>query len=193
MPRKSDVREQRTTPRAVRRRPDAIAWPSYGIGAGVLGTVVVLLVFLVIDLSNGLLLWTPARLGSALFTQQPLGGGPGGFDPWQHMALIVGYLAVHGAFFVGYAMIAAFYLMTAQRLPRSSLWLAAVTAAALFAVNEAMFLTFGILSEGARLLDDLGWGAVALANLLAAVAMAALLTRFSGSRAPRSPEYLPSP
>jgi hypothetical protein len=186
-------RTRERTPPEVRRRPDAIAWFSHGIGSGVLGTAVAMLVFLVVDLSNGRLFWTPARLGSALFTQQRLRGALGDFDPWAHAELIVGYLAVHGAFFVGFGAIAAFLLMTAERLPRSPARVVGLTTAALFAANEAMFVALGFLSPDARLLDDLGWGVVALANLLASAAMAVMLTRHSGERAPRRPEYLPSP
>jgi hypothetical protein len=152
--------------------PDEVAWPSYGFVSGVLGAAVVALVFLGIDLVSGRVLWTPAALGAMLFTGERL--APVGFDPGAHLALIAGYTAIHGAVFVGFGACASFFLMTAERLPRSTAALTALTGAALFVLFELTFLAQALLFEPV-LLREVGAGWVAAANACAAIAMAFFL------------------
>ena len=81
--------------------------------------------------------------------------------------------------------------MTTRRLPAPGIVFAA-TAAGLFAVFALQFYALAVLFTPG-LAQDLGWGRVAAANALAALAMAAFLTRFAGPRAPRAREDMPKP
>ncbi len=148
---------------------DAAPWVFYGSVAGVLGAALVALFFFVVDLREGAPLATPAALGSGLFRGQPLAAGA----PAEPI-LVLGYTAIHGGVFLAVGLTAAFALMGSTR--RRGAATAAGLAVAFFAFFELFFLGFAFLMQPG-LVGDLGAGRVALANLLAAVAMALYLLR----------------
>ena len=145
---------------------EIVGW-RYGAVAGLLGAAVVATLLLFVDLTAGRPLWTPAALGAALFAGERL--SPASFEPWQHMALIVGYTAVHGAIYLGFGSLVAFFLLTARRLPRTAA-LAALIAGILFVLFEVSFLVQAELFAPG-LADDLAAGWVGVANACAAAAM----------------------
>lgn len=150
---------------------ESVPWVVHGLVSGALGALVVAVFFLLFDLWNGRPFWTPAALGSALFLGEPLAAGAG-----APAVLVIGYTAVHGAVFAGLGLVSALLAATASRRPTSALAAAALKTALLFACFEAVFLGFEALfppGHPARL----GAGAVTVANLLAAAAMAVYLVR----------------
>jgi hypothetical protein len=150
-----------------------VAW-RHGIRAGLIGAAVVATLFLMVDLAAGRPLWTPALLGSVLFTGERLPAT--GFDPWARMELILGYTAVHGAVFVGYGACVSLFLATASKVPRQLGAQAAIVAATLFLLFELTFLAQAALFEPG-LTRELGTGWVATANACAAAAMGIFLAR----------------
>lgn len=145
---------------------EEIAWVQEGLLAGAAGAATVALFFLLIDVANGRALWTPFALGAALFRGTfPQAGTP--IEP----AMVAAYTVLHGAAFISVGLPAAFLMMTTSRLPRATpmrrmLWFAAF----LFAALSAIFIAFAALAPGVTAL--FGVGRIALANLLAAIAMA---------------------
>jgi hypothetical protein len=164
------------------RREDAAAedasfpWVVYGIEAGLLGAFVVAVFFLIVDLLAGRALWTPQVLGSALF----LGQLPADGSPVQPV-VVIGYTAIHVAVFVAFGVPAAFRLLAGQssHTPGGT----AVLAAVLFAGFELVFLSLAQLFVPG-LYGVLGAGRVALANALAAGAMAVFLAVRASRRVP---------
>jgi hypothetical protein len=153
--------------------PDAIPWVVSGLASGILGAASVALFFLLLDFRAGKPLWTPTTLGAALFRGEMLSSSAP-IEP----VLVAGYSAVHGLVFLGFGLIAAFYLTTmAQAL---SVRRAVVLGVALFLAFELSFVIFALLFER-QLLDELGAGWVALANALAAAVMAGFLARRDAS------------
>jgi hypothetical protein len=149
---------------------DSVPWLTTGIVAGLAGAAVIAVVFLILDLLAGRPLWTPFALGSAFF----LGEFPA-LDAAIVPALVAGYTVMHAGVFVAAGLLASFELMTGSRLPgatptRRSLLLAAL----LFVGLEAVFLLFASLMAP-QALELFGVGRVAIANGLAAVAMAAVI------------------
>lgn len=155
------------------------AWPATGIAAGVLGAAVVALFFLILDVLQGRPLWTPSALGSALLLGERLLP-----DAAWRPALVLAYTATHGAFFVSFGSIAAFVVLSAEKLPRSRVALGIVIASALFACFEVAFVIFALVFAPG-LVGELGAGQVAIANLLAAAAMSALLVAAATRREAR--------
>ena len=162
----SQVRLPRSEPPDPALPSEVIGW-HYGVRAGLLGAAVVALLLLGVDLAAGRPLWTPAVLGSALFTGERLAAA--GFAPQAHAALIAGYTAVHGALYVGFGALVTFFLVTARKPPRSGV-LVALLAGAFFVLFELAFLAQAALFAP-RLADDLAAGWVGVANACAAVAM----------------------
>ncbi len=91
---------------------------------------------------------------------------------------MAGYTFLHGLVFVAWGRFAAFLLGQVRKPPRSELAVVGILAAALFALFEITFTAMTMLFES-QLLGDLGSGAVAAANFLAAAAMAVYLARRS--------------
>lgn len=158
-------------------RSNAASWPARGIVAGVVGAAAVALLFLVVDVAEGQALRTPGALGSALFLGEPL---PPGADPAP--AIVVGYTVLHGVLFVSLGLIASYLLVGRRRGLAPSSGIAGVVM--LFAGLEVLFLAFaGLFSPG--LLAELGTGAIATANLVAAVAMSGALLHGFAAPPPR--------
>lgn len=135
-----------------------------GVVAGVIGAVTVAVWFLVIDLLAGRALFTPAALGSAFFL-----GARGVAEVEITFAVIAGYTALHVAAFAIAGLVVAALVVQAEREPRIFLGLVL-----LFVTFQAMFV--GLLTIAAAwILDTLGWGSVAIGNLLATIAMGAYL------------------
>lgn len=137
-----------------------------GLIAGTIGAVTVALWFLVIDIAQGRILFTPAALGSALFLQagsvEAVNTSPG---------IIVGYTLVHLASFVLVGLLAAAIFQRADREPPVLLG-----AVLLFVTLEAFFI--GLIAIVASwMLDIIPWWTIAIANLVAGIAMGVYLWR----------------
>ncbi len=131
-----------------------------GIVTGLIGAAVVAGWFFVFDLLRGQLFFTPAALGSALFL-----GSASVADVSIEAATVIGYTVLHVLAFVITGFIAAGIVTAADETP--PLILGAVM---FFAVFEAFFM--GLLAMLAEfLLGSLAWWAIAVGNLIAAVAM----------------------
>ena len=128
--------------------------------SGVIGAAVVAVWFFLIDFGLGRPFFTPAALGSALFRGVTEVG-----QVSVDFATVAGYSVFHvGAFVLVGALASAIVTVAEKRPP---LVLGAVL---LFVVFEALFM--GYLAMGVEfLLGALQWWAVAIGNLLAAVAM----------------------
>jgi len=134
-------------------------WAWRGAVAGATGAAAVALFFLAIDWMAGRPLWTPTALGSQLLLGETH-AADAGFDP----ILVIAYTLVHGLVFVGLGLVAA---IEAERLRQEG-------ATAIFLAVEVFFLgVTGVFAPG--LVATVGAGEVALANALAAAAMAATL------------------
>lgn len=160
---------------------DSVPWVITGIASGVVGAAVVALLFLLVDLIAGQPFATPNTLGSVLFQ----GKIPTTVEP----ALVVGYTGIHGLVFVGFGLISALLLMSADRAPSALRGVG--LAVALFLAFEICFLAFAALFEPG-LVGELGAGWVALANALAALAMSLFIVgrdasarRAAGANSPR--------
>lgn len=150
----------------------ARSWFALGYVSGILGALVVAVFFFLVDLVEGTPLWTPTALGSALFRGEALPEQAA----WQP-GLVLGYTLLHGAVFMAWGALAAF-LLTLVPLPRSGVAVGAIASGALFVLFEVNFLVLARLFEP-RLLESLGAGRIALANLLAAGTMGLYLTKLS--------------
>jgi hypothetical protein len=139
------------------------AWP-HGVAAGLIGALVISLVFLVIDIADGRPLYTPNALGAALFRGESLAP-----EARIEIALVLGYTAVHGAVFIAVGLMAALSLLEGARRQANPLVGAAIAAAVLFAGFEILFEIFGQLFTPAE--GRLGGSRAAFANALAALAM----------------------
>jgi hypothetical protein len=158
-------------PRAISRITDGDAerlpWVSQGIQAGLLGASLVALFFLVVDVLAGRPLWTPFALGAALFRGElPAPGTP------VELMLVVAYTGIHATVFIGFGVPAAFQMLA--RATSAHPLRAGLLAILLFVGFEVVFLSLGELFAPG-LTGMLGAGRVALANVLAAGAMAAFL------------------
>lgn len=131
-----------------------------GLIAGLIGALAVAAWFLVIDVVRGQLLFTPAALGSALFT-----GARGVNEVEITAATVIGYTILHFTAFIAAGCLASALATAAEREPPVLLG-----AALLFFVLETLFL--GLLAIMASwLLDALNWWSVVAANVIAAVTM----------------------
>jgi hypothetical protein len=149
----------------------AFSWYADGVISGAFGAAAVALFFLIVDLVGGHPLFTPNALGTSLFLGQAVTP-----DSPIVPVLVVGYTAVHVGFFVGFGVIAAFEVLSRRRIPPTDAGTLLLTAA-LFVAFEISFLAMAQLFAP-HLTGVLGVGRVALANAVAAFAMAKyLLTR----------------
>ena len=153
---------------AAEAEAESLPWVREGIAAGLLGASLIALFFLVVDLLAGRPLWTPFALGAALFR----GALPPPGDPIEPM-LVLAYTALHGTIFIGFGVPAAFQMLARARAAGGRLR-TGLLGVVLFAGFEAVFLALGELFAPG-LTGMLGAGRVALANALAAAAMAAYL------------------
>lgn len=143
----------------------------HGAVAGVIGAVVVAVVYLVMDAAVGRPLYTPNALGAAVFRGDSLG-----LDAPIEAALVLGYTLLHGGVFVGFGLLTSFVFLEAMsrlRAAGTGLAEAAIAAAALFAAFEVLFEIFGWLFVPGQ--GQLGGTRAVIANALAAIAMASYL------------------
>lgn len=148
---------------------DAIPFVSEGVLAGGVGAGMVASFFLVVDALTRGAFFTPNALGSRFFLGEwPAEGAS--IEP----VLVVGYTSIHLAVFAMVGVVAAFVLAGRLQAHAGRGRLVAALAAALFLFFEATFVVYSLLmAPGA--LELFGIGRVAVANLLAAIAMAFLL------------------
>ncbi|MGH7466856.1 MAG: hypothetical protein ACRENP_02620 [Longimicrobiales bacterium] len=131
-----------------------------GLIAGVVGAVVVAAWFLVIDLVQGRVLFTPAALGSAVFL-----GARSAADIQVNVPMVLAYTGIHLAAFLGTGFIASALISEAEKDPPMLLGLVL-----LFVTFEVLF--FGLIAIMASwLLDSIRWWTILVANLVAAFAM----------------------
>lgn len=136
------------------------------LASGLLAAGAVALWFLVIDLVQGQLFFTPAALGSAL-----LQGARGVGEVDISAATVIGYTMVHLAGFMTVGFIAAPLVTRAEKYPPILLGLIL-----LFVTLEVFF--FGLLAIVALwLLDAISWVEILVGNLIAAFAMGAYFWR----------------
>jgi hypothetical protein len=131
-----------------------------GLIAGLIGAGVVAVWFLVIDLIQGRMLFTPAALGSAVFA-----GARGAAEVQVSAPMILAYTLIHVAAFLGTGFVASALISEAEKDPPMLLGLVL-----LFVTIEVLF--FGLIAIMAGwLLDSIKWWTVLVANLIAAGAM----------------------
>ncbi len=133
-----------------------------GITVGLVGASAVALWFLIVDAAQGQALLTPSALGGLL-----LAGETGAAAMGVNMTWVVGYTLVHFGVFIGLGILLAAVAATGDETPPLVLgtFLAFVTFEA---------LVMGVVALLSQFLPH-AWWTVAGANLLAAVAMGALL------------------
>ena len=137
-----------------------------GLIAGLIGACAVALWFLVIDLTRGRVLFTPAALGSAIFL-----GARNPDEIQVTAAMVLGYTVLHvGAFLVA-GFVASALISEAEKDPPMVLGLVL-----LFVTFEVLF--FGLIAIMASwLLGSIRWWTILVANLIAAGAMGLYLWR----------------
>lgn len=138
-----------------------------GVVAGLIGAAVVAFWFLIVDLVQGRIFFTPAAIGSAL-----IGGARATSEVDVSVLPILTYTIVHIFAFVVTGLVAAAVLRAAERT--SSVVL--IGGVLLFFVFEAF--SIGLLAIVSMwLFDALSWWSIAAANLIAALAMGTYLAR----------------
>ena len=138
--------------------------------AGLIGAVLVAIVFLIVDLSTGKPFETPALLGAAVFK--------GLRDPQALQVtagLVAGYTIVHVLAFVAFGILCAVLIAAADREP-ALVW----AFVALFACFEVFFLALNA-TFAQSVMSNLAWWAILVGNLLASAGMLAYF--FLGHRA----------
>jgi hypothetical protein len=137
-----------------------------GLIAGVIGAATVALWFLIYDVWRGRPLFTPALLGTVIFSgvsapaRIEIAPGP-----------VIGYSIVHVLAFIGFGIVAACMMVASEREP--AIFIAFVT---LFAAFEVFFfVVLRTLSQD--ILGALGWWAILTGNLLASIGMLWFLVR----------------
>lgn len=134
--------------------------------SGLIAAGAVAVWFLVVDLVQGQLLFTPAALGSAL-----LQGARGVGEVDVSAATVIGYTMVHLAGFMAAGFVAAPLVTRAEKYPPILLGLVL-----LFVTLEVFF--FGLIAIVALwLLDAISWVEILVGNLIAAFAMGAYFWR----------------
>ena len=137
-----------------------------GLIAGIAGAIVVAAWFLIIDIAQNRMFFTPAALGSALFFGARAAG-----DVVINAAVVLGYTLVHFAAFILAGLGAAWLMEEADRYPP-----ALIGMVLLFVTLEV--LSLGLISAvAAWLFETVPWWTVLIANLLAAGAMVGYLWR----------------
>jgi len=152
---------------------NASVWIWDGILTGMLGAAVIAVFFLAVDIVQGRPLWTPYALGSAVFLGESVAA-----DAAPQPDMVLAYTMLHAAVFLIAGLATSFALLgnRARLGPLSGV----VAAVLLFAGFEAFFLVFFSTfadSVASSLFAQLGTGRIAVANLLAAGAMAATSLR----------------
>jgi hypothetical protein len=142
-------------------------WVIRGVVGGLVAAAIVAVFFHVVDILAGRPFYTPAALGSNLILGQSLDPGEG--IPYT---LVFAYGATHTVVFVAFGVIAAGQIAFRPRL--LGLKEGAVLATILFAVFQATFLSLAGLFAWS-VLDEMGIGRVAVANLLASAGLAGYL------------------
>ena len=138
-----------------------------GVMAGLIGAAVVAIWFLIVDVIQGRMFFTPAAIGSAL-----IGGARAPSEVDVSILPILAYTIVHVFAFVMTGLVAASVLRAAERT--SSVVL--IGGVLLFFVFEAFSIgLLAILSMW--LFEALSWWSIAVANLIAALAMGTYLAR----------------
>ena len=135
-----------------------------GFFCGVLGAGVVALWYLVLDTIAGHPLYTPSLLGSLLFQK-----GAALSNVTVQPSIVAWYSAVHAVAFLAVGMIAAWLAVQFERFPSVG-----IAMLFLFVIFETAFFCFA-LAVGKNVLGTLGLWTIAVANLLAAAAMAGYL------------------
>jgi hypothetical protein len=135
-----------------------------GIATGAIGAVAVMAWFLVLDLAQGRVLFTPGALGSALFF------GARGIGEVQVTATtVLGYTGLHLAAFLAVGLLASALIEAAGRQPPLLFGLALF-----FVTLETSFIGL-IVILAAWLLDAIQAWTIVVANLIAAVVMGGFL------------------
>ncbi len=165
----------RTSPRVARRRTHALR---EGITVGLIGAVIVMLWFFIVDLAAGVPLRTPALLGAALFD----GARSEVVTPTAR--LVVGYTAVHLAGFVALGLGVAGLFALAEREKR--------VLALIFMLGCCLAVVFlAMVYLLAQWLGQAVTPAIFLAgHVLGAAAMVGGLAYFHGRLLRRIPEAL---
>jgi hypothetical protein len=135
-----------------------------GFFCGVLGAGVVALWYLVLDTIAGRPLFTPSLLGSLLFQK-----GANLSNITIQPQVVFWYTAVHAFVFLIIGMIAAWLAAQFEKFPSVG-----IAMMFLFVIFETAFFAFA-LAIGKTVLGTLGLWTIAVANLLAAGAMAGYL------------------
>lgn len=136
-----------------------------GVVAGLIGAVAVAAWFLLIDVVAGRVFFTPAALGSVVFSGAT---GPEGVTVGPLMVL--GYTGFHLVAFLATGLIAAGIAAAAEDRQPYLLFGAVL----LFVTFETFFI--GLVAIAANwLLDVIPWWSIAVANLIAAAAMGTYL------------------
>lgn len=135
-----------------------------GFFAGILGATVVALWYLVLDTLAGRAFYTPSLLGSLLFRSAPDAASVA-----VQPAIVAWYTAVHFLAFLGIGMIASWLAAQFEKFPAVG-----IAMLFLFVLFETAFFIFAF-AIGRSVLGTLGLWTVAVANLLAAAAMAGYL------------------
>jgi hypothetical protein len=135
-----------------------------GFFVGVIGAAVVALWYLLLDTIAGRPLFTPSLLGSILFR-----GATDVSNVTIDPATVAWYTAVHVLAFLGVGLVASWLAAQFEKFPQVG-----IVMLFLFVIFESAFFFFAI-AVGRNLLGVLGVWTVAVANLLAAAAMAAYL------------------
>jgi hypothetical protein len=135
-----------------------------GFFCGVIGAGVVALWYLILDSIAGRPLFTPSLLGSLLFQK-----GAALSNVTVQPSIVAWYTAVHAFAFLIVGMVAAWLAAQFERFPTVG-----IAMLFLFVIFETAFFIFA-LAVGKSVLGSLGLWTIAVANLLAAFAMAAYL------------------
>jgi hypothetical protein len=137
-----------------------------GLIAGLIGASIVAIWFFIIDLITAQALFTPAALGSAIFT-----GARDVADVQFALGTILGYTLIHGAAFIIVGIVAAAVLDQAEQSPPLLLGFALLSV-------TAFTLFIGLVAIIAQwILQALAWWSILLGTLLAAVGMGIYLWR----------------
>jgi len=140
-----------------------------GIRAGLVGAATIAIWFAILDVLNGRPLYTPTVLGTALFR-----GGAGLDDPASlapSFEMVLSFTWIHMLVFLIVGMAAALLLDLAEQNSHAGFGILL-----LFFIFEAGFVAACMLFAE-PVLQALAWPAIAIGNLLAASAMAAVFWR----------------
>ena len=139
-----------------------------GVIAGIIGALIVVIVFLFLDAATRLPLYTPTVLGAGLF----IGGHDIGATETAQVSLNLSimYTWVHFTVFIVLGLtVAQFVLLIKKNLSLGSSILL------LFVILESCFIATWFVLDRA-VLDKLSWTMVVVANALAAIGMASYLS-----------------